>query len=169
MAFAIPLIMLAGGAVAAYGSIKQAEAQQSAANYNAAMADQNARIALEQAGAQASLQRQRATQIQGSVMAGYSAAGVTSDGSPSDVLAMSVSNAALDEQNILYMGRLRSIGYVNEATLDRFSGRTAQEQGQLNAASSLLTSVGRATYGYSGMARGTPIRSRNESPHYEEY
>lgn len=157
MAVAIPIMMVAGATISAYGAMQQGKAQAEAATYNARLSDQQAQMSLDQAGAEAATQRRRAEQQQGSLIAAYGAAGVTPEGSPLDVLRMSQENASLDEQNILYHGRVKATGYGNEATLNRRGAKMATEAGYFGAASSLLTGFGRAGSSYVSASRGTPI------------
>jgi len=70
---------------------------------------------------------------------------------------MSQENASLDEQTILYRGRVKATGYGNEAILNRRSANMATEAGYFGAASSLLTGFGRAGSSYTSASRGTPI------------
>lgn len=148
MAVAIPIMMVAGAAISAAGAISQAQAQQRAAEYNAKLNERNATIATQQSTAAVDQQRREAEQVFGSMRAGIGASGVTQEGSPMDVLASSITQAKLDEHNILYRGELKRMGYEESANLDRMSGRTAKEQGYWNAASNMLTGVGRAGYSY---------------------
>ena len=157
MAVALPIMMVAGAAISAYGAMQQGKAQAEAATYNARISDQQAQMSLDQAGVEAATQRRRAEQQQGSLIAAYGAANVTMEGSPTDVLRMSQENASLDEQNILYRGRVKATGYGNEAILNRRGANMATEAGYFGAASSLLTGFGRAGSSYVSASRGTPI------------
>jgi hypothetical protein len=157
MAIAIPIMMVAGAAISAYGAMQQSKAQAEAATYNANRSERDAQMSLEQAGAEASMLHRRTTQQQGSLIAAYGAAGVTADGSPTEVLRMSAENASLDEQTILYRGRVKATGYGDETTLNRMGAKTATEAGYYGAASSLLTGFGRAGSSYTSASRGTPI------------
>jgi hypothetical protein len=76
------------------------------------------------------------------------------EGSPTDVLQMSVTNSALDAETIKYRGRLKATGFFNEAQLDEVAGKTATQQGYLTAASSLLTGAGQAGHSYVLANRG---------------
>ena len=165
MADPISWMMLAGAAVAAVGAVSQANAQKAAHSYNAKLAERDAMVATEQAHSDSLLLARKASQDQGSLIAGYGASGVATDeGSPMDVLRMSVANAKLDEGTMLYKGRLKATGYYDSATLERMGGTVAQEQGYLNASSYLLSGVGRAgsTYaaGQSMKNPGPPTRSQ---------
>ena len=144
MAVAIPFIMIAGAAISAYGAIQSAQAQKAASQYNAALNERNATIATQQAEADVQMHRRQVAQQEGAIIAGYGASGVTLEGSPLDVLAMSETQAALDEKTIRYRANLKAMGYHDNATLDRMAGKTAEQQGYLNAASQFLTGVGQA-------------------------
>lgn len=166
MAPAIPFIMLAGAAISAMGAVSQANAAQAASGYNATLKAQHAKVALDQASVDAWRVQQQGQFAHGSLIAGLGASGGTSDDAI-DLLRMSVSNAKLDEETVLYKGRLRATGYYNEAELDRLAGRTAEEQGYLQGASSLLTGIGQTGYTYASARRG-PIRSSG-SRTYDSY
>ena len=148
MALAIPLFTLAGGALAAYGSIAQGQAQKTASQYNAQLNLRNATVASQQADANIAQLRRNVRQVQGAAVAGYGASGVTQEGSPLDVLEMSTTQASLDEGTIRYKGQLESMGYHSNAILDNIAGKTAEQQGYLTGASHLLTSIGRAGSDY---------------------
>jgi|GEM_PF-1916027 len=157
MAAAIPFLMAGGAVISAAGAMSAAKAQAQAAEYNAQQSTTNATMALDQARANVASHQRQTAQVQGSLVAGVGASGVTMEGSPSDVLQMSVANASLDEQNITYAGRVKATGYYNDAALSRFSGKTAIQQGYYNAASSLLTGAGRAAYGSTLADKGAPV------------
>lgn len=157
MAVAIPILMIAGAALSAYGAIQQANAQKQAAQFNAKLNERNATIALDQAGADALRVRRNAAQIQGSAVAGYGASGVGLEGSPLDVLGASAEQASLDESTVRYKGTLKAMGYHSNADLEQFAGKTAEQQGYLNSASALLTGVGRAGSSYATTNRRIPI------------
>lgn len=140
MAAAIPFIALAFTVVS---TISQAQAAKKEANYNAAISERNAGIARDQAAADAEAQGRFARQKIGAARAAYGASGVTQEGSPIDVLAMSAANAELDRQNILYKGELRATGYQDTANLDRMRGSSAVKRGYGEAASSILTGAGK--------------------------
>lgn len=148
MAAALPIIggitSVAGGVVGATGAIKQSEAQRDAALYNAARSERDAAVAVDQAYRDSETQQRQSRVFMGGVRAAYGASGVTSEGSPSDVLRMSAVNAELDRQAILYKGNLRAMGFIDEAQLDRMEGGTAIQQGQIRAATSILTGAANA-------------------------
>ena len=158
MADPISWAMMGGAAISAVGAVSQANATKAAASYNTALRERDATVALNQSSQDAIQFQARAARDHGTVLAGYGASGVaTDDGSPMDALRMSVANAKLDEGTILYKGRLKATGYYDDAELNRRAGKTAEEQGYFNAASSLLVGGGRAAATYQAGRR--PLRN----------
>lgn len=166
MAMAIPIVMLAGGALSAMGAMHQAQAQSEASNYNAALSERNAILVRSQADADAAAFRQQMTLREGSLIAGYGAAGVTGEGSPLDVLGMSAASAKRDELMIHYKSDLAAQGYRETAVLNRMQGKQAIEAGNYQAASSLLTGVSGGVSNYTAATRGygTPISPAMQGP-----
>lgn len=155
MAAVFPIMMMAGAAISAAGAIQQANAEKSAASYNATLKERDAQIATAQATQEAQQVRWASARAQGALMAGYGASGVTTDeGSPLDVLANSASQAKLDEETVLYRAKLKSTGYLSDAALSRFAGKTAEQQGPLKAASYLLGGAGQASYAFARAGGG---------------
>lgn len=148
-------VALASAAVSAVGSIKQGQAQADAANYNAAIAAQNATIAQQQGVAAVEAQRRDSARAIGRMKALYGASGVQSDsGSPVDVLADSASMAELDALTTQYNYRLKALGYENQAELDRSNAKNARTSSYLNAASQVMngmTSYGKMSGGSSSI------------------
>lgn len=128
-----------GTAVSVAGAMSQASAAADAANYNRMVAERNATAAQQQAQQTAEIQQRQAKQQIGAIAVGYGASGVTSEGSPLDVLASSASNAELDRQTVLYHGALQAAGYGDEASLDAARAGNAQSTGTMNAAGLLLS------------------------------
>lgn len=153
MAVAIPFIMLAGAAVSAYGAVSQANAQKQAAQFNAALNERNAVVATQQASSEAARIQRSASRVQGSMIAGLGASGMTVEGSALDALGDSAAQAQLDIETVKYRGRLQAMGYHSNAQLDQMQGDTAQEQGYYRAASEVLTGVGRTAATYSAGSR----------------
>lgn len=145
MAAVLPFATAAAAVVSTLGTISQARAASSASKYNAALNEQNARIANEQAASAAEQQRISNYRKLGSIRAGYGASGVTNDGSPMDVLADSFTQGEYDVQNIIYQGKLRAAGYQNNASLDRADAKNSMKSGYINAASTALLG-GKKTY-----------------------
>lgn len=142
------ILMVAATAVSAVGAIASGQAQANASKYQANVAMQNANAAQQQAQQAAMLQQQKTQKMLGATTAAYGASGVTSEGSPLDVLASSASNAELDRQTILYQGHVRAAGYTSDAQLDNMAASSATTNSYFSAAGALL-SGGAKAYGRS--------------------
>ena len=155
MAAAFPILMMAGAGLSAMGAIQQANAAKSAALYNATLKERDAGLAMQQADREAQQVRWASARAQGSLLAGYGASGITTDtGSPLDVLANSASQAKLDEETVLYNGKLKATGYMSGAALDRAQANNVEQQGQLSAASYLIGGAGQSGYAYARTGAG---------------
>jgi hypothetical protein len=147
MAAAMAGMMVAGAVMQGIGAMQTAKAQSTAASYNANQATQNAQLSVSQANQDAARFAVQYRRHEGSMVAQFGASGLSAEGTES-VLADSASQAKLDEETIKYKGQLRAIGFYNTATLDRYSGTQATNQGQLAAASYILSGVGHAGASY---------------------
>src|SRR5262249_6097014 len=74
--------------------------------------------------------------------AAYGASGVTAEGSPLDVLASSAYKAEMDRQTILYDGRIKAMGYEDQAALDRAKAGNEMMSGIGDAAGILMKGAG---------------------------
>lgn len=157
---------MAGSSLQAMGAIAQGNASKAAHYYNATLREQDARVALEQSSVDAWRVGQQGRFAQGEMVAGVGASGGSVEDSM-DVLRMSVANATLDTETVLYKGRLKATGYYNDAALERQSGVVAQRQGYLNAASSFLTGAGQA--GATQVASQKYGRLSRTAGAYEDY
>lgn len=138
MAVAIPFMMYAAAAVAAVSAIKQGQAAQAAATFNAISSKQSAAQARADALAQ-SIQIQRDNVLRlGNIRAGAGAGGGTGEGSVLDVVADVAAQGELQRQWSIYQGESRARGFVNTANLDVMQGRNAAEAGYMSAGTALL-------------------------------
>jgi hypothetical protein len=151
------VLAVAGTAMQAIGQVRQGQAAKAAADYNAQVANNNAIVAEQQAQSQAMVQGRRATMQNGGLLANMAANGVdVGEGSPLDILSQSAANAEMDRQNIIYNGRVKAQSLRNQAQLDTFQGETAQQNGWMSAAGTLL-SGGSKAWGMSQGGTGSTI------------
>lgn len=120
------------------GAIGQGQAASKADKFNQQVAQQNAQAASDQAAMQLKQQQISAQRQIGAAKAGYGASGVTTSGSPMDVLADSYTQSEMDANTIIYNGKLKAAGYTNQANLDKAAASDATSAGYVNAASSAL-------------------------------
>jgi len=140
--YAVTALAAAGSA---YGAYTQGQNQAAMADYNAKLAERDARIAKQNAEHEASQKRRETQRLLGRQRALYGKAGVTMEGSP---LMVQEETAAEGEMDALMIERgyaLREQSYTAEATLHRMKGRTARSSGMWGAGSTLLTAA--AGYG----------------------
>lgn len=153
-------VSMAGGVINAMGVQSQAEGQAAANNFNAAVADRDARLARESAEYDASIQDKHGRMALGAMRAAFGSSGFSSDGAL-DIMAMSVESAEKDKLAILHQGELKAMGYEDTARLNRQAAKQAKEAGQWGMVSSLLTSFTGAgkllTAGNTAGSAGTPI------------
>ena len=148
------LTSMAGNIAQGYAASRAAQANANSASAQAAMARQQAQASLVKATQAAEMQRREASRRLGSLRAGYASSGVAMAGTPLDVLSSSVSQAALDEQQVIANGVNQATGLNNQAaTYDaqasayRSQGDDAILGGFMGAGSSLLMG-GAQMYGY---------------------
>lgn len=143
---AVTGIVIAGAALSAYGQIQQGRAAQKAAEYNAAIDEQNAKLVDEQARYDERISRKESNRAMSKIRANYAFAGVTLDGSPLDVLQESAVNAEQDALLIRHKGEVNALAYRNSATLQRYQGKQEKNASYISAASTLLSSAGGTPY-----------------------
>lgn len=140
MAVAVPYLVVASAAVSAYGAIRQGQAAKAASKFNAAVADQNAVLARQEA-RDLAIQQSRENYLRlGAIRAAQGKSGGAADeGSVLDVIGDAASQGELQRQYILRSGELKAAGFTNTGMLDRMSGKNAQTAGYLQAGSALLS------------------------------
>lgn len=161
MADPLTIAIVASTAVTAVGAIQQGmaasaqgAAQQGAMQYNSVVKQQNAELAVQQAGAREVQQRRNARQLLAQQRAALAQAGIgVGFGSALDVEEQSAIRAEMDALNIRYEGELQARGLLAAAQQDVFqgdmarsAGRNAQTASYISAGASLLS--GAAQYGY---------------------
>ncbi len=144
---AAPLIFAAiSTVVSVVGALRQGKSEQASHNYNADLADRDAKIVRQQAiGESERISRENYLR-RGKIIAAIGGAGIKQEGSAIDVLGDVVSQGELDKQNAIYAGELRSLGYTDTAYLERRRGEEAVTASRYKAGSALL---GGATKGAS--------------------
>lgn len=121
------------------GTLAQAQAQKKAANYNAAVQEQQAQIEQQKGAARATEISQRTRQKMAGVRAASIESGLELTGSVSDVLDTVNQQGALDSMTALWDSSTRAQGLRSSAELERAKGKSAVTAGYLGAGSSLLT------------------------------
>lgn len=129
---------IASGVVGAMGAMQQGKAASAAANYQAQVADRNAKIARQQATVEQDDQRRENMRQLGAIRAAYGGSGLEMAGSPLDVLEDTSIEQELDVDRIGYRGTLRALGETDKANLARAEAENAKSAGAIGAVSSIL-------------------------------
>ena len=154
MAAALPYLIAGSAAVSAISAIRQGNAAEAAANFNAQVAEQNATASRAQAAAQAQqINRDNYMRLGVIRAAAGHTGGQTGAGSVLDVLADAAGQGVLDKQNAIYNGEMAARGFGNTAMLDRYSGNTASTGGYFKAGSELLSGGANAYAAYNRLNR----------------
>jgi len=178
MAF-LPIIAgiagIAGAATSAYGALYQGAATKEAASYqatvaanNAAIANQNAKYAIEAGQQQAESVSLKGAAQQGKVRAGLAANNVdVNTGSAKNVQTSEAETSQLDTETVLNNAELQAYGYRSQATgyqaqstLLELESEEAMPGAELTAGGSLLSnasSVGLKWGGGTGGLSGPPL------------
>lgn len=147
MAPMIPYLLAAGAAVSAYGAISQGQAAKASGKFNAAMNEQNAQFARQEAEALARQQDRENFMRIGAIKAAQGkSGGAAGEGSVLDVIGSVAEQGELERQMIIYRGELKASGYQSTAALDTMSGGAASTAGYLTAGSELLKGGATSSY-----------------------
>lgn len=134
---------IAGTMVSAIGAISAAQAQQDVANYNAKVADNNAKAELERAAYESGIIEDERNRVLGAQRAAAASSGVElKSGSPLAVFGDSYKAGELDVLSRLYGGRAAATAFGNDATRFRAEGKAAKQAGTINAVSSVIGGFG---------------------------
>lgn len=144
-----------GNQMEAEGKRREANAQANAMSYNAILSEQNAVLAKFQSAEEERRARIMARKQLGDMRASYGASGVTTAGSPTDVLFESAANAELDAMNIKYEGDMAAIRYQADAKLSRMNAKAVRAGADVSATATTIRSIGNL----SGMMGGASSSS----------
>ena len=133
------ILSAVGTTTAVVGAVKQGQAASAAESYNAKVNEQNAAAAEQQGAAAFEAQQRDAQRRIGAMTADYGASGASlTDSSASDVLRDSIRMATLDGLTTKYNYKLKGLGYVNEATLNKANAKNAKTSSYFDATSTAL-------------------------------
>jgi hypothetical protein len=144
---------IAGAVMSAASAYRQGKQAKAAAEYNAALARQNAQVVHEQT-TQNVRQADREQYLRlGKIRAAAGRnGGVADEGSVLDILADTAAQGEIERQDIVYRGALAERGYTNAAALNEYEGDSAKSNSYLAAGSEL---IGGATSAYINRERLT--------------
>ena len=141
MALALAVV---GALTSAVGTYVQAQASAQANEYNAAVADINAKTARQQAGADAREKRRDRNRLMGQIRNQVGGNGIQTTGSVLDVANDSFLSAYHDEKMIAYQGEVRGTDYENRAEGFRSAAKNDRIAGRIGVVSDLVGGAGKA-------------------------
>ena len=138
-----------GTGVAAYGSIASSKAAADAADYEAQVAENNAKAQAQQAQVDADRLRRRNRRLRGKQTTAALKSGFTISGSVQDIIRDSGIEGEKDVLARLYTGSVGANRSKQQANLSRFSAKNLKTSGYVQAGGSVLSGAGSVlgTYG----------------------
>jgi hypothetical protein len=141
----VAIAALASAGVSAVGALVQGGQAKAMADYNAKVAENDARAAELQAGYEEERFRDRAGKLRSAQRAAVAKSGIDLEGSPLAVMEETALEAEMDALSIRQQGSVEAARARSRAALDRMEGKAAKTASYFRAASSLLN--GASAYG----------------------
>lgn len=141
MAAAIPFV-IAG--ISAYGAIKQGQQSAQASQENAALAETQAKSALQQGVSREDELRRQQAQFNGEARARTAQSGTGFEGSNADLAKQNAVLQQLDLLNTRYNAQLQASGLMAQAAQDRTAAKNAKSNATLSAAGSIAGGFGQS-------------------------
>lgn len=164
-AIVMAVVAAAGAATSAVGSIAASQSKAAADKFNAQVSNNNAKLAQQQAAADAAKVRERGRRLYASQRAALSAAGVDPDlGSSIDVQYDSSVQNELDALTTLYKGKVSATNSETQAQLDMYSARATRTGGYVSAGGTLLGGIANSMSAYYSSSNNPSFNSRNRIP-----
>jgi hypothetical protein len=136
---------VAGAAVTGYSAINAGATAKNTADYNAAVAEEQAQVALSSSQANAQQIADQTRQKIGAVASAYGAGGVdVSQGTPLSVMSDLQSQGEMTRQLTLYQGKIQAEGLQSTAALQTFGGQQAAAAAPISAFGTLLSGASSA-------------------------
>lgn len=136
-------ISAVGTGISAYSAYQQGQTAKDVANYNAQVADYQAKDTIARGGIAEDQQRQKTRQIMGAQRAQMGASGAVADsGSFGDILTNSAQFGEMDALTIRNNAMRQAWGSSTQAANDRFQGEAAARAGTMNAVGTVLGGAG---------------------------
>lgn len=139
MAAAIPFV-IAG--ISAYGAIQQGQQSAQASQDNAALAEVQAKSALQQGVSREDDLRRQQAQFSGEERARTAQSGTGFEGSNADLAKQNATLQQLDLLNTRYNAQLQASGLMAQAAQDKTAAKNATKNAGLSAAGSIVGGIG---------------------------
>lgn len=153
MAVALPAIALGsslvGTGLSAVGQISQGRQQKAGYEYNARVAEENAKAIRVKGAFEEAQSREKLRVLSGKARADYAASGVDiGSGSPLTVMAHIAAEGKKETEMIRYGTKVEEYQQLNQAKLDRMYGKQVASAGLWGGTSTFFSGLGQAGLGY---------------------
>ncbi len=125
------------------GTFVQMSAAKAAADHNAKVAEINAKVARQQAGADAKEKRRERLRLMGQIRNQVAGNGLQTTGSVLDVTNDNFLTAFHDEKMTVYQGEVRATDFENKAAGEKLKKKAAGFEGGVGIVSDLVTGAGK--------------------------
>lgn len=164
-AIVMAVIAAAGAATSAVGSLAASQSKAAADKFNAQVSTNNAKLAEQQAAADAQKVRERGRRLYASQRAALTAAGVDPDaGSAIDIEYDSSVQNELDVLTTLYKGKVSATNSNTQAQLDMYSANATRRGGAIGAGGTLLGGIASSIGSYYSTTSNPSFNTRNRIP-----
>jgi len=140
-------IMAAGTVLTLSQQETELQTAENAMNYNLALADQNKIMIDDQTEFAVGRHVDSVQRVLGSQRAGYGAAGVTMEGTPTNVAIDSATQGEIDRLAIKYGGEVKQANVDSQKATTRFKGQSIEAQGELAMMQTVLGGADKAEKG----------------------
>lgn len=138
------MAIVAGAGISAYSSYEQGQSQKAISNYNAQVAENEAKQRAQDAQVAANAQRAQNEALKAKQRALFAKAGVVAAGTPLLVQAEQAATLEMSALEIERTGNMDAARLRSQAELDRMQGKSAARAGTMQAAGTVLSGVGSA-------------------------
>jgi len=135
----LPVLLAVGAATQAVGAVVAGNQAAAAANATAQANDNAAKVAEAEGAINEAAVRNNNRRLLGKQIAGTAANGVTLSGSPLDFTLDSLVDAEMEALTARYQGTTQANNLRTQATMDRYSAKTAKTNGYLGGAAALIS------------------------------
>ena len=134
-----------GNLLEAVSSAGQGIQANEVAKRNAAIDEEDARLAIQDARSEAAIENRRGTRVAAEQAVAFAGGGVRSDvGTPLTLAAQEVVNAELRSSDALRRGAFESNRRKQSAALQRFRGKSVKRAGFIKAGAQILNTLGKS-------------------------
>jgi hypothetical protein len=147
MSFVVTAVVVgvAGAGLAAYGQYEAGQAQKATANYNAKLAENEAKATEQKAHVESQQMQRQKERLTASQRAGFAKGGATiTSGTPLLLMAEQAGDAELDILNLQRNRAMEVTALKSEATLQKFQGKQAARAANIQAGATVIGGAGKA-------------------------